>query len=227
MPTQEQGPPRRWSTGRWSTGRWSRDRWGSGRPSGGRPAAILILAAAAVAAGCTTGPASHAGPGSSAVASLPGHTASAAAGPSLTEAGSDQAMVSFTRCMRSHGVQMADPSHRPGHAGLSIDLPTPVAATRAAYAACNHFIAKIIQAKQAGAAVAESPAQLAALTRYAQCMRGRDIPMLDPTPQGQLNLGDVPGVASTFGRYSPQFRAADTACRHLLPAGVRDNGTGP
>jgi hypothetical protein len=161
------------------------------------------------------------------VASLPGHTASAAAAQQLTQAGSDQAFVSFTRCMRSHGVQMADPFHRPGHAGLSIDLPTPDAANHAAYGACNHFIAKIIQAKQAGAAAAESPTRLAALTRYAQCMRGRDIPMLDPTPQGQLNLGDVPGISSTFGRYSPQFRAADTACRHLLPAGVSDNGTGP
>jgi hypothetical protein len=51
--------------------------------------------------------------------------------------------------------------------------------------------------------------------------------MLDPGPQGQLNLGDVPGITSEFGRYSPQFRAADSACRHLLPAGVRDDGTGP
>lgn len=27
--------------------------------------------------------------------------------------------------------------------------------------------------------------------------------------------------------YSPQFRAADAACRHLLPAGVHNDGTGP
>jgi len=37
----------------------------------------------------------------------------------------------------------------------------------------------------------------------------------------------VPGITSDFGRYSPQFRAADTACRHLLPTGVHDDGTGP
>ena len=72
-----------------------------------------------------------------------------------------------------------------------------------------------------------TPAQLAALTRYAQCMRRHDIDMLDPTPSGQLNLGTVPGITSNFGRYSPQFRSADAACRHLLPAGVHDNGTGP
>ena len=72
-----------------------------------------------------------------------------------------------------------------------------------------------------------SPARLAKLTGYARCMRAHDIPMLDPDRFGDLNLGSPPGVSSDFGRYSPQFRAADTACRHLLPAGVRANGTGP
>jgi hypothetical protein len=55
-------------------------------------------------------------------------------------------------------------------------------------------------------------------------MRSHDIDMLDPNPQGSLNLG---GITSDFGRYSPQFRAADSACRHLLPAGVHDDGSGP
>jgi hypothetical protein len=53
------------------------------------------------------------------------------------------------------------------------------------------------------------------------------IVMLDPTPLGELNLGHVPGITSDFGRYSPQFRAADAACRHFLPTGIRDDGTGP
>ena len=72
-----------------------------------------------------------------------------------------------------------------------------------------------------------SAAELAALTSYAECMRSHDIGMVDPTSDGQLILGTVPGITSDFGRYSPQFRAADTACRHFLPAGVRDDGTGP
>jgi hypothetical protein len=85
----------------------------------------------------------------------------------------------------------------------------------------------IIQAKAAGAAAQLSPARLAALTRYAECMRSHDIGMLDPTTSGALSLGNVPGITSDFGRYSPQFRAADTVCRHFLPAGVSDDGTGP
>lgn len=128
--------------------------------------------------------------------------------------------------MRAHGVQMSDPFHRPGHEGLSVNLPPHTSATNAAYAACNHFIAPLVQAKQAHMAAQAAP-HLQALTNYAQCMRRHDISMLDPTPQGELNLGQVPGITSNFGRYSPQFRAADTACRHLLPAGVHDDGTGP
>jgi hypothetical protein len=160
------------------------------------------------------------------VASLPGGTSSRSSSGAPSVAQSDQDFVDFTRCMRAHGVAMSDPHHRPGHQGLSLDLPPQDGATRTAYAACDHYLASIEQAKAAGQP-SVSAAQLQAYTRYAQCMRGHDIPMLDPTPQGQLNLGNVAGVTSDFGRYSPQFRSADGACRHLLPAGVHDDGTGP
>jgi hypothetical protein len=139
---------------------------------------------------------------------------------------SDKDMVDFALCMRGHGVQMHDPVHRAGHSGLSIDIPEQTAANRPAFAACTHYLQPIIAMKQAGAAAQAAP-ELPALTDYARCMLAHDIAMLDPTPEGDLNLGRVPGITSNFGRYSPQFRAADTACRHFLPAGVHDNGTGP
>lgn len=192
------------------------------RPGAGRVGIVVLAGVAVLAAGCSS---AASGPGSAPVASLSGHAAASSA-QALTAAQSDQDMISFARCMRGHGVQMSDPVHRPGHAGLSIDLPTRDSATSAAYAACTHFIQAIIQNKAAGAAAQAAP-HLSQLTRYAQCMRGHDINMLDPTPQGELNLGHVPGITSDFGRYSPQFRAADAACRHFLPAGVRDDGTGP
>ena len=190
------------------------------RPGAGRVAALAVLAV--LAAGCSS---AARGPGSAPVASLSGH-ATASAAQALTTQQGDQNILDFARCMRGHGVQVSDPVHRPGHAGLSSDLPSRGPATNAAYAACIHFIQANIEAKQAGAAAQAAP-HLAALTRYAQCMRSRDINMLDPTPDGSLNLGNVPGITSDYGRYSPQFRAADAACRHFLPAGVRDDGTGP
>jgi hypothetical protein len=181
------------------------------------------LAAALLAVACSSG---VSGPQ---VASLGGHHGGSTAGQQLTTAQGDRDMVNFARCMRAHGVAMPDPVHEPGHTGLTLQFPsaTPGPGMRAANAACQHFIGPIIAAKQAGAAAAMSPARLAKLTDYARCMRANDIPMLDPTSFGALNLGNPPGVSSDFGRYSPQFRTADTACRHLLPAGVRDNGTGP
>jgi hypothetical protein len=200
------------------------------RPAGrARPRGAVIgvtatlLAAALTAAACSS---SAAGPQ---VASLGGHHGATAGPPRLTTAQSDRDMLNYTRCMRAHGVNMPDPVHRPGHAGLSLVFAgsTPAPNTRAANAACTHWIGPIIQAKKAGAAAAMSPARLAKLADYARCIRAHDIPMLDPTSFGALNLGTVPGISSDFGRSSPQFRAADAACRHLLPAGVHDNGTGP
>ena len=195
---------------------------GAAMPRPGPALAAAALAATALLAVACSSPA----PGPQ-VASLGRHHGGTAAQHPITTAQGDQAILDYARCMRAHGVDMPDPVHIPGHTGLSIEFPAPGPATRAADTACQHFIRPLVQAKEAGAAAAMAPASLAALTRYARCMRAHDIPMLDPTSFGALNLGNVPGISSDFGRYSPQFRAADTACRHLLPAEVRDNGTGP
>jgi hypothetical protein len=185
---------------------------------------VLAVTVGPLAAGCSSGPAAPA------VASLGGHSGGTVTPSTLSNAQmasqGDQDFVNYARCLRSHGVDEPDPVHHPGHSGLSIQVPPPSAANRTALAACNHYIAKIVATKVAGAS-RELAAWLPALTRYAACMRAHDIGMLDPGPQGQLDLGPVPGLTSDFGRYSPQFRAADGACRHLLPAQVHDDGTGP
>lgn len=186
-----------------------------------RVLALLTLSATAIAmAACSpaaTGPQ---------VAHLPGHGGHANGHGQLTSAQSDRDMINWARCMRARGVAVPDPFHRAGHSGLSIEVPAQTAANRPAFSACNHFLAPIIQMKNAHMTAVAAP-ELHALTEYARCMRSHDIDMLDPTAEGQLNLGRVPGITSNFGRYSPQFRAADRTCRHLLPAGVHDNGTGP
>ena len=186
-------------------------------------AATAMLVSGTLAAACSSGPTT---PG---VASLGGHgqesTQSTLSPQQLANQG-DSDFINFARCLRGHGVNEPDPYRRPGHAGLTIVVPTPTSHNRAALTACNHFIAKITATKEANAS-RELASWLPALTRYAACMRSHDIDMLDPGPQGQLNLGTVPGITSDFGRYSPQFRSADVACRHLLPAAVHDDGTGP
>jgi hypothetical protein len=138
----------------------------------------------------------------------------------------DRAMVQFTGCMRTHGVVMSDPYHRAGHSGLTLDLPEQGPANAAAFAACQHDLQPIIQEKEAHAPAITAAVRLA-LIHYAECMRRHGVPMLDPTPQGALALGNVPGVGPGTGRYSPQFHTADRDCRALLPATVHDDGTGP
>jgi hypothetical protein len=193
------------------------------RPAGrarvrGAVIGATLVAAALLAAACSS---ASSGPQ---VASLGGHGSGGGAAPTrLTTAQSDQAMLRYARCMRTHGVNMADPVHLPGHQGLSLVTSATPPPSRAATAACTHFLQPVIQQKNA----AMTPARIAALTSYARCMRSHDIAMLDPTSTGELSLGTVPGISSDFGRNSPQFRGADAACRHLLPAGIHDDGTGP
>jgi hypothetical protein len=156
-----------------------------------------------------------------------GSTAANTEASALAHAG-DMNFINFTRCMRAHGVAMSDPFHRPGHSGLSIELPTQSPATKSAYGACQHFIQPVIAMKMAHAPHL-APASRLALVHYAECMRTRGIPMLDPDQFGNLNLGNVAGIANGPGRYTPQFHLADRLCRHLLPVSVagRDSGTGP
>jgi hypothetical protein len=136
--------------------------------------------------------------------------------------------VNYARCLRAHGINEPDPRYvnHNGYSGLAFQVPPTSAVNQPALTACNHWVAGLEAAKRAGANQ-QLARWLPSLVRYAQCMRHHDIPMLDPGSEGELNLGHVPGISNDIGRYTPQFRAADSACRHLLPAGVRDDGTGP
>ncbi len=186
-------------------------------------AALIILASATVVAACSSGSNT---PG---VASLGGHGQGTATTPTLSSqqlaTQGDTDFINFARCLRSHGVAEPDPFHRPGHAGLTIDVPTPNPHNRAALAACNHFIAKIVATKEAGASQ-QLASWLPALTRYAVCMRSHDIAMLDPDQQGQVNLGRVPGITSDFGRYSPQFRWPTPPVATFFPLRCTTTGRG-
>jgi hypothetical protein len=187
-------------------------------------ALVLIGALGTLATACSSSPSGRP------VASLPGTPSTTGAGsaPASSPGSYDQDIVAYTRCLRAHGVHEPDPVNEThnGKTGLSFVMPPANAANTPALAACNHYIANLVAAKQAGANH-ELARWLPSLVRYASCMRSHDVAMLDPGAQGQLNLGSVPGITNDFGRYSPQFRSADAACRHFLPAGVHDDGTGP
>lgn len=170
---------------------------------------LSAATAAALIAGCGSG------------------SSTGASGESAAALRSDREMIQFAHCMRGHGVNTPDPVHLRGHEGLSIEIPTPGPATTAAYAVCGKYLEPTIRMKERHAAQMLTPAVRLGLIHYAECMRSHAIAMLDPGPLGQLSLGNVPGISNGLGRYTPQFHTADTACRHLLPAVVHDDGTGP
>ena len=140
---------------------------------------------------------------------------------------SDQDMVDFARCMRQHGVQMSDP------------VPPPRAQRALDRAAAANFVdprrlrrlqpfhcqGHPGQGSRSDPTGRRPPAGPHAATRPA-CA-----PMTSPCPirhhRGNSISARWRASHSDFGRYSPQFRSADSACRHLLPAGTHDDGTGP
>jgi hypothetical protein len=186
-------------------------------PRGGKglAAAMAALAPAIALAIC----ACSAGQPGAGVASLPSR--SARPPTNLSQAQEFHRLVEFAQCMRSHGIDVPDPQ------GDSFRIPVAAdPATAAAMRACRQWLPNLNTSSGAGPN-GDLAAEMPHLIAYARCMRGHDIAMLDPNSFGALNLGQVPGITNDFGRYSPQFRAADAACRNLLPAGVHDDGTGP
>lgn len=179
----------------------------------------LAAAAAWLALAIFTICACSSGQRSPSVASLPSHSASSPT--TLTQAQEFQRLVKFAECMRSHGIDVPHPQQDKFQIPVATDP-----ATTAALRACRQWLPSL-NASTPGGPNGNLAAEMPHLIAYARCMRGHDINMLDPNSFGALNLGSVPGITNDFGRYSPQFRTADAACRHLLPAEVHDDGTGP
>jgi hypothetical protein len=126
--------------------------------------------------------------------------------------------LKFAKCMRDHGVDMADPT-RTADGGIMMkgggpgkdkgpDDPTAKKA--------NDACAKYME-QGGGGGKAPDPAAMAkqrdAFVAYARCMRGKGINMPDPQVSGN-------GIRMTLGKGirpdSPVFKAADTACHPLL-----------
>jgi hypothetical protein len=128
-----------------------------------------------------------------------------------------QAALDFARCMRSHGIPMADPKP---DGGITLSIrsggPTETAVMKA-QAACQHFLKGAMQPPSA----AERQKMTEATLKWAQCMRSNGVSVPDPTsgPGGAIKIGPGQGP----GPNDAAFQRADTKCRHLLPG----RGGGP
>lgn len=139
-------------------------------------------------------------------------------------------MRAFAKCMRQHGVDMADPqtngkgqvfikvSAAPGTAGKGVPQKE-----QAAEAACRHL------QPNGGKPVKLDPSQLAKMRNFAKCMREHGIDMPDPDPYGRVTMRAVKGKndqgRTVFGPDDPKFNAAQKACQKYQP-GIPGGGKG-
>jgi hypothetical protein len=141
-------------------------------------------------------------------------TASPTATPSLSNAEKEEQGRKFAQCMREHGVEMDDPG--PGGPNKIGD---PDAATdektKAALDACRQYMPN-------GGEMPKPNAQdLEQGYKHAQCIRDHGVPNFpDPDPDGGM-LSPDSGVDPN----DPTFKAADEACKALLP-GAKGAPTG-
>jgi hypothetical protein len=152
--------------------------------------------------------------------STPTTTAASASGgstpPGSAPAAGEPDPLAYAQCMRDQGItNFPDPD---SEGNLSIDGDTlgvdPQSPQfEAAEEACEYL-------NPPPPASEQPDIDLDAMLEYAQCMRDEGISAFpDPNAEGGFELGDAVGIDS------PQFEAADEACKHLLPGGGEGGST--
>lgn len=139
----------------------------------------------------------------------------AAAGQGSPNASAQAAQLAYAECMRSHGdTNFPDPSTHGGYASASkganaINTASPqfISANKA----CSRLL-------PAGPGKAQNEQRMAALVRYAACMRSHGIADFpDPGPNGSLQLSGQGDLSPS----DPKFQAAQEACKSLQPGHSR------
>jgi hypothetical protein len=190
---------------------------------------LAVLASAALlATGCGG---SSSSPGVAHLGSSTSTGPAAASGgssssPEESSASAQQKIIAFSQCMRSHGVpEFPDPSEghivvrssdRNGHVtGVNPNSPQFQAASKA----CAKFSPK---GGKPPSAAEQTKLQEQAL-KFSQCMRTHGVPSF-PDPEfshGGVGIGihisGKQGGPSRIDPSSPQFQAAQKACRSIMP----------
>jgi hypothetical protein len=171
----------------------------------------LLLALALAVAACGGG-----GGTSNGVASLGDGKATAATTSPGGNSDPQQAALAYAKCMRQHGINMADPKLGAGDRVGSL-LPEGVSPDdpkfKAAQQACQQYL------PNGGQPPKPDQQQQQQMLAFARCMRQHGIDMPDPKPGGGL---DMRGVDSD----TPTFQAAQQACQQYGPNGGKQSSGG-
>jgi hypothetical protein len=189
--------------------------------------AVWLMAGGVLVAGCGSSPS---GPGVATAGS-----SSTAARSSSAPSGRAGALA-FSRCMRSHGIKDFPDPNSSGElqisAGPGSDLGPGNPQFNAAQQACKSLM-------PGPGTPAQQHQQLAAALKFARCMRAHGLsgfpdpsPTTGPQTQSQSGGGNNGNGRGTTGidPNSPQFKAANQACKSLAPGGggavVNQSGPG-
>jgi hypothetical protein len=130
------------------------------------------------------------------------------------------ALVAFSACMRRHGLpNFPDPKAVRNGYGLTLGPETGIDPNSPQFKNAQQACRKLLpnggrQSSQ------ERAKQLQVALSYAACVRSHGVPDFpDPkvSSNGGIEIG--PGPNSNLNPDSPQLKAAENACRHLLPGG--------
>lgn len=145
---------------------------------------------------------------------------SSASGKSAPATAADNAL-SFSKCMREHGVKnFPNPEISGGRVSLRVKgggpggIQVSPQAMAAAQNACKHFQ----PAEQTNISPQEKVARQEAVLKFAKCMRERGIDVHASTAGGGVQIQIHPGAAGAGPNpESPAFQDAQKACQGLLP----------
>jgi hypothetical protein len=114
--------------------------------------------------------------------------------------------------MRSHGdPAWPDPGPQGAFPNNNGGLDRSSAAYKAAANACKGL------APTAGIPPAQQQQAFGQFLKYSACMRSHGIPKFPDPTQGSGGVGIQ--ISGNIGQHSPQFKAANQACRSLRPGG--------
>jgi hypothetical protein len=192
---------------------------------------VAVLVAALAVAGCG----SSSSPGVAHLSSsTSGSSAADGAGRSSTpesSASTQQKMVAYSQCMRTHGVsEFPEPTeghlliHSSNHNGHVTGVNPQSSQFQAAQKVCG----KLMPEGGTPSPAQQAKAQESAL-KFSQCMRTHGVPNFpDPTfSDGGARMKLKAGGANGIDPESPQFRAAQKACQSVAPGLGGKGGPGP
>lgn len=157
--------------------------------------------------------------GSSSASTTTNSSAAASTASTTSSSATYEARLNLAKCLRSHGLNVPDPSANGGVAGgggggeifrAIRDQPN----FQSAMQACSQYT------RQAFPRINLSPAQRAQfqqeLVKFAECMRAHNVNIPDPSNSGGEGFGPRAQIPDSE-RNSPAFQSALQACRTNLP----------